>query len=631
MIRNKYGVNFDLGVPLKSEEDFQLLYVELNEEKKLRFIKWIKDENEKHLLIAGQIGTGKTTFIEKGFKDAPVTYDIQISLDTEIPIYGTGAFFGVFLGKILVYANKLNIPLSPYNLPGDLLSPKYKSKNLDTLLEILTGQAISIKTVEEKEALFKRIDKKLNALKTLLRIIIREIETKQGRKLFIFAEGVDKFRPHTSEHTLLLDFLDFLTPYKTLYEVNLVHTFGSQYEWQKGQKIILTAAAFEKIEETLKRRLGIYAAARKEILPVISRLSGGNLRQALRLLLEFDYAESQLKKDRPGAIEYSIQRVRNDFLDSPTAVMEPELLKTIHRDGYILPGVVADFKSMSATDSLYMNWILIGDEADESNRWPAAINPLLLPALESFKTLPESPEISALKEWALAHDESAYGLDPYGYDITPTLEHGQLFERLSSAYSKFPTFKITEILDGMASYFLDSERKDKIIIGYENKDVVELANDFLIGKAGTHRPGHFKDIFISKPGKKDIVEFVVDSIEVDSTKKAPADGYSIFFQQKLNEKELLSFDQKRDKFIDYKMIWWIPFAHLKDYLSLWTQLRQFFKIFHLEADILGSLTKEEIEADLDYARHIDFKSQNKTHVQRRLKKILKYLEARENG
>ncbi|MDQ1352611.1 MAG: hypothetical protein QG657_2917, partial [Acidobacteriota bacterium] len=330
MIRNKYGINFDLGVPLKSEEDFQLLYVELNEEKKHRFIKWIKDENEKHLLIAGQIGTGKTTFIEKGFKEAPVTYDIQISLDTEIPIYTTGAFFGVFLGKILAYANELNIDLSPYNLPGDLLPPKYENRDLEILIDILTRQAISIKSFEEKEALFKKIDKKLNALKTLLRIIIKEIETKQGRKLFIFAEGVDKFRPHTSEYTFLLDFLDFLTPYKTLYEVNLVHTFGSQYEWQKGQKIILTAVPPEKIEETLKRRLGIYANARKEILPVITLLSGGNLRQALRLLLEFDYAETQLKKDTPGAIEYSIQRVRNDFLDSPTAVMDPELLKTIH-------------------------------------------------------------------------------------------------------------------------------------------------------------------------------------------------------------------------------------------------------------------------------------------------------------
>jgi hypothetical protein len=348
------------------------------------------------------------------------------------------------------------------------------------------------------------------------------------------------------------------------------------------------------------------------------------------LLLEFDYAETQLKKDTPGAIEYSIQRVRSDFLDLPTAVKEPELLKAIHRDGYILSGVVADFKSMNAADSLYMNWILIRNEADENNRWPAAINPLLLPALEFFKTLPESPEANALKEWALSNDESAYGLDPYGFDIEPTLEHGQLFERLSTLHSSILSFKITEILDSMASYFLDNARKDKFIIGYENKDAVEIANDFLIGKAGTYRPGHFKDIFITKPGKKDIVEFIVDSI-VDSTKKAPADGYSIFFQQKLTQKELLSFDQKRDKFIEYKMIWWVPFDHLKDYLSHWTQLRQFFKIFHLEADILGSLTKEEIEDDLDYARHIDFETQNKTHVLRRLKKVLKYLETRKNG
>jgi hypothetical protein len=54
----------------------------------------------------------------------------------------------------------------------------------------------------------------------------------------------------------------------------------------------------------------------------------------------------------------------------------------------------------------------------------------------------------------------------------------------------------------MASYFLDNERKDKIIIGYENRDAVKMANDFLIGKAGTYRPGHFKDISITKTGKR---------------------------------------------------------------------------------------------------------------------------------
>ncbi|MCU0286752.1 MAG: hypothetical protein MUF15_10160 [Acidobacteria bacterium] len=122
-----------------------------------------------------------------------------------------------------------------------------------------------------------------------------------------------------------------------------------------------------------------------------------------------------------------------------------------------------------------------------------------------------------------------------------------------------------------------------------------------------------------------MVEFIVGSI-----KKTPADGYSIFFEKELSEKELLAFDQKRDKFIDYKMVWWLPFDHLKRYLSYWTQLRQFFKIFHLEADILGNLSKKEIEEDLDYARHIDFETQNKKHVLHRLKKVLTYLETRKN-
>ncbi|NIM11227.1 MAG: hypothetical protein GTO45_04475 [Candidatus Aminicenantes bacterium] len=85
MKRNQYGINFDLGVPLQSSEEFELLYVELYSEEKQRLINWIEDRNEGPMIVAGQIGTGKTTFIKKAFQEASIDCDVKIGFDTEVP------------------------------------------------------------------------------------------------------------------------------------------------------------------------------------------------------------------------------------------------------------------------------------------------------------------------------------------------------------------------------------------------------------------------------------------------------------------------------------------------------------------------------------------------------------------
>ena len=137
MERNYYGINFDLGVPLQSPDEFRLLYVELHSKQKQRLTDWIKDEDEGSIIAAGQIGTGKTTLIEKAFQEVVVNCDIRIKLDEEVPLDVPGAFWGVFLGKTIELALKLKCDLKDFHLSEDLIGIKYSGGGLKKLIAAL--------------------------------------------------------------------------------------------------------------------------------------------------------------------------------------------------------------------------------------------------------------------------------------------------------------------------------------------------------------------------------------------------------------------------------------------------------------------------------------------------------------
>ncbi len=172
MKRNKYGVNFDLGVPLQSKEEFEILYVELNTDEKHRLIRWIKDKNEGPIIVYGQIGIGKTTLIEKAFQEALVQCDIRVALDTEVLMYERGAFWGVFLGKVLDYARQMNIDVSTYKLPEDLLQVKYEDGGLDILINRLIEIPREISDINNKKKVYTQIDENIEIIKKQLQDII---------------------------------------------------------------------------------------------------------------------------------------------------------------------------------------------------------------------------------------------------------------------------------------------------------------------------------------------------------------------------------------------------------------------------------------------------------------------------
>jgi hypothetical protein len=623
MKRKQYGINFDLGVPLQSPEEFQLLYVELHTEQEQRLIDWIKDENEGSIIAAGQIGTGKTTLIEKAFQEAAVNCDVRIKLDEEVPLYVPGAFWGVFLGKTIELALKLKCNLKDFQLSEDLIGIKYSDSGLKKLTAALCKQTLSISDFREKKKLFHLIDENIEIIRRQAAGIIKIIENKIKRKPFIFAEGIDKFGHYTADYISLLDLLNFLSPYKTLYEVNLIHLFGSTQKWHNSKKIFVTAASNQQINEILSKRLGVYSKSRAGILPLLAGLSGGNIRQALRLLIEYDFAVENMKKDKKDALDYTCRRVREDLISIPEGGFESELLKVVNKDKYISSGILKDFAGRKVSqNAIYHNWILILNDADKELKWPAVVNPLLLPAIQTLRAIPESPETNALKEWAEAHDVSPFGLE---IDVSKIDRPGKLFDLISSSELPSMLLNIMEIFDNMAAYFLNPDRKDKIIIAYKDKELVKLANDFIIGKAGTYKPGNFKDLNYDEIPGGQLYIFL------SGLSKEQYDGYSIFFEKQLTPPELMAMDQRRDALIDYKMIWWFPYNDLKGYLKYWPQLRQFFNIFHLEEDVLGNISKKEIEEDLeDIEGMAPSQDPSKGQLKERLQRVLNYLKKRED-
>jgi len=631
MKRNRHGVNFDLGMPLDSAEEFEILYVEANTRQKERLGRWLDDANEGPLVVAGQIGSGKTTLIKKALQEAKRYPDIGISLDTDAVTVERGAFWGLFLGKALAYAHKIGLDLSSFTFIHDLIgkspSPKGRGKIKDNdavvrLAGRLAGPVRSFADFKRSKRLFALIDENIELLRRQSGELIDGIEKKLGRRVLIFAEGIDKFSPHTGEFLSLLDLLVFLNRYKTLYEANFIHLMNGDPWHLKVAKVFLPAAGREQVGAILEKRLGIYNRPRLAILPLLAELSGGNLRQGLRLLLEYNYAVDEAKREPKAALDDACLRVRDDLLGIASHDLEPALLKVIDRDGFLYSGTMNDLATREPSqNAIYLNWILICGEADEALKWPAIVNPLLLPAVRAFKDLPESPEIRMLKEWAAAHEMSPFGLDIDTREVTKE----KFFDIMAGSGLLGASLNIVDIFSSMASYFLNPERKDKFIIAYQDKEIARLTNDFILGKAGTYQPGHFIDIHFAA-----IPDHRLD-IFIGGKGDESIDGYSIFFDQRLSPTELISLDQRRDIFIGVKMIWWIPYPDLLDYLKYWQQLRQFFKIYRLEEDVFATISKKEIKEDIGNIAAAGFPGPGSRDLKKRLRRVLAYLEKRKDG
>lgn len=568
---NTYGINFDIGLPLKEQQEFDILYVDYLPELSIRFSEWLSNEKSSSLVIAGQIGTGKSTFINR-FK---IKADISLQLDQLFP-KTKGGFYGAFLGQLLNLSLTNKIDLATYGFEN-IYKPYVQ--DIPSFIDLLISDTINLSLLEKQSKLFKLIEENLSSIQKQLNDLISKNSKILDRKLFIFAEGVDKFNPNVSSdlYNELVDFLNFIINQKTLYEANFIHISENSQWIQDSEKLIIPNADDTIIKQVLEKRLGIYVDAFQNILPEIVKYSGGNFRQGIKILVEYEFAKRKLNKNENESLYYALTRVKNDYFSYVNIPFN--LLKVISRDNFIYTGTFKFEEKRTDSYPVYRNLILIGDSLEKNGEWKAIVNPLFQEVVEEYK---------------------------------PERKKQQQSDELVK-------YNFTEILDKLATYFLEPNKKEIVIIIYDDIEIAHIVDDYLVGKAGSYDEVFYKSI--------DIEGDIVANLLTEYPKK-PFTGQSYFFKEELTQETIIEIDKLRDRLIMNNMLWWINKEHITVFIKNLIQLRQFIKIFDLRKDILDYIDPSEIKQDIEDLELLDYTGDDNLEIENRLRQVLKYIKSK---
>ncbi|MBA7635348.1 hypothetical protein ES703_42949 [subsurface metagenome] len=602
---NKRGMTIDLGYPL-SEADMEYMFIDLFPELKDMCVEWLKDiKNIRPIMLAGQIGTGKTTLINQVFLESGIDPDLRLSFDKDDFDVSIGGFLGYVFFQTLKTLDNLKIDVLKW---VDDLS-KATGASLDEIITAFFFKKSGAPTSPIRKVVLNLLKEQEDNYKAQLAEMLEILSDILGRPPFIFCEGIDKYQFSGGDIRLFSPTLSVLSksPGKVLYELNLLYIVNLDFEWQRQDAsiVILTSSDETKIRELLVSRTGIYSNYRWSIFPILSKLSGGNPRQAVRLQAEFEYAYEKLMKSKGEAVQYSCDRVRTDFLRSGSAGFSMEHLKTVKKDGFFVPFEEAP---------LYWNWILATAEPS-IGKIPVKINPLLLPAIESFESLtPEDPEVEKLKLWAQEHDTS-----PFGLTIPAEMKIEGFIDEMNKSGLTEPALSLEKIFNALASFFLNQRFNSLYLILYQDLEVARLASDYVCGKASVLAEKWFADEIIDKN---------VSSFNQYTELLEKHDGLSLFYDELLDSDDVIWCEIKRDQLIGKRIIFWAKKDIGISYLDVWPHLRQFIRVLELEKEIWRDISPEDIEADLKLLEEVAVPDEQKRISKEKLERVLLSLKKR---
>jgi hypothetical protein len=589
--RQPNGVNFDEGLALQTPEELSLLYVDTHAEEIIRLIEWYKSKEREALLLGGQIGVGKSTLLSALIIHNGCKPDLVFSFDRETPSFSPGGFWGYVLGRLVDRALRNDVTIPDGFAPSDF--PEADVADWAAVVRLLTTIPRSVAENDRLGAVLSRIAERTVLIERQCKGILKALEEKFGRPLRICCEGVDKFVPGTPEMQSFAPVLDLLAEFKTVFEVNAVHLFGCEWKWQNAPRVYVPPFEQKAILELLAKRLGLYKTGRQDFLPAITQFSGGNPRQALRLLMAYDHARGLMRMHQEDALGYACRRVRNDYLYLLFGIVPQDVLKAVERDGFIRTGLITGVGMLTpAADAVYKNWLILGTEPEDDERWPVQLNPLLRPAQLIANELPDGPETAAIKRWAERHDVSPYGLD---FD-TSCKSSAEVFNEISSSSSSMDVLNIVDLLDAVANALFSVNRRDRVLIAYHDQTAMEVARDYLAGKAGEMGFSPVVSIDLETTPEEELMTRLFAML-------TDVDGhaiYSIQMQRSPDKAFLGQLDKRRDVFVPYEMLWWVRIEDMALCLQEWPQLRQLMAVYILEDELLGSLNPEEVQGDLDY-------------------------------
>ena len=295
MKRHSQGINLDEGIPLSTRVEFERLYMELFTQETEALLHWLNDGTAP-LMLGGQIGTGKTTLINKVLSSCTAP-DITLHFDRDSVNPKQGEFYAITLAGFIQTALKVGADLSAISLPDELNHDE--CSNWTELKSILAPEKRTLTAHRLRKSIISEFENETDYIDRVLTDIGESISKAMEKPLFILASGIDKFATNSSAFVSLQGVLDTLCSFKTMFEVNAIHIFiketGSRFS--KIDRLCLTACSKENILQLYSKRMGIYLPSiPKKDLDVLAELSAGIPRQALRLLVHYLEARKNVKR-----------------------------------------------------------------------------------------------------------------------------------------------------------------------------------------------------------------------------------------------------------------------------------------------------------------------------------------------
>ncbi len=616
MKRQPNGVNFDEGLALQTEQELDLLYVDARRSEIARLIAWFDSDDREGILLGGQIGIGKSTLLNALMVREQRSPDVLLAFDRKTPSFSPGGFWGYVLAEFVEAAIAHGVAIPEGFGPRDF--PEVSTSDWPGLCELLKKFPATVDESDRLNVVHSRIAARIDLAERQCRELIAVREQKIQRTFRIVCEGVDKFPLGEADFASLSPVLNLLSEFKTLFEVNVVHLFGRSRAWQRLPSVFIPPFGFQETVDILMKRLGVYEAGRRDILPFIARFSGGNPRQALRLLVAYDYGRGSNRASEEDALGYACRRVRADYLYLSFETIPSDILATVERDRFIRAGIIAGVGLLTpSAQAIYRNWIVLRSEPHEDDRWPADLNPLIQGAKLITDTIPDSPEMAAIKRWADRHGESPYGLD-FDKSRTSSVE---VLSEIASSTSSMDALNIVELLDTIASSLFVTGRQDRVVIAYQDAETMATARDYLIGKA--NEMGYFPpvtvDLGAALPDNGAVV--LLDALKDEQV------IYNIMLPKSPDKGLLSDLDRRRDDFIHFEMLWWVQADDLPACLQQWPQLRQLMSVYRLEDELLGSLSPEDLQGDLDFMGLLE-KDDGIQEAEKSLQRVLNVLRKR---
>jgi hypothetical protein len=618
--RREYGINLDDGVALLTDEEFRLLYVPCNPDETACLQGWFADDTQESLLLGGQIGSGKTTLLKevsRSFIDAQI---ITVRFDTDPIEPLEGGYCMILFGRILQACLKAGVEVDGC---GIALSdfPSIDADSWHAFADKTTFWPSNLQEAGRLRDACAVMSENAGLVRKACGELLDRLRDIMSREPTIIAEGIDKFNPGTPEYFSLKDTLTFLAKRKTLFEVNAVHLFKER-DFRPGiRKLFIGGIGNDMLVQMLRKRLGSYAPIYQDAFSLLAEYSGGNARQALRLLNAYYFRRTQRQNDHTSAIALACHQVGKDLLNVPYGRFPTDIFAVVKRDGYMEGALFIDRENApGANDAVYHNWLFVQGEPDPATptKWPAIINPLIDEAIEWEADAPRTLEEEAVRKWALDH-----GISPIGLNL-PVDDNGKpawdkFWEEIESS-SEEETLNILGVLEEIGAGLFGVERQDRIIITYRNRKNLEAVRDFLVGEANTYSHFPCEEITLEgSEGQAPVIELLMRLADQD-----PNRIYSVELTGKWTDAQLRNLEHRRDILDNLQMLWWIQQDDLKRYLRFWPQLRQFFRIYRLEDELWRGIAMEEIQADIDFIK--DMSDESHPEGVRRLRNVLVYLK-----